>query len=455
MKKIYTLAAGLILFGSITAQTQNPFNTASGTQAGKIAPNSKKAPVSGNTAANRAAGAFSQWVEPIGDIMTNSGVDVTGGAVAPAQDWFLAPVYMDSTVQVSSTSNRVIDDILLGSVLDPKSTGGLNADFSPICTKSDTYVLDSIGIFGSYVKKTPSIDTLYTWVIWGDSSNTAVFTKKLTNSVWVAPISTWRTSVIGPKITGAIGAVGNKVKAAAPATNMRLIKQVLTSSDSSQSGYSKWIDINVGTPITVPAGNIVSCFYTLVPGGTHTLGASCYTFTGGSLPQTTNGFAGIVWGQVAPAVAAVTDYANQQVDPAGWNMGIWYSKKARHAIYSATYQTMAPGDLVSAPYIAYKISGTSTESVNELNNNFSLGQNVPNPFTNQTKVNYQIKTAAKSVSFEIFNVAGVKMFDQSTSNVAAGNYSVNVNDVDFASGIYFYSLTVDGNKVTKKMVVTK
>jgi len=47
------------------------------------------------------------------------------------------------------------------------------------------------------------------------------------------------------------------------------------------------------------------------------------------------------------------------------------------------------------------------------------------------------------------------MFDKKQVNVNAGDYSVEINDADFSAGIYFYTLTVDGNKASKKMVVTK
>ncbi len=449
MKKACTLVTFLILGGSIVGQSTFN-NTPYKPMEKAILPTTGKPH---NVMTPRAAGPFSLWVEPVGDVMTQKGVDLTGATSGQSQGTFLSVVYQDSTVRISSpSSTRFVSDIILGSVLDPKSPNLLNT-YEPIATKSDAYTVDSIIIVGSYVKKTAAIDTLYTWLVWGDSSNTSVFSKRLTNSVWVSPISTWRKSVIGPKVTGAIGAAGNKVKAAAPTSNQMLVKYVLTNSDSSSAGYSKYITVALPSPANVPAGNLVSCFYTFVPGGVYVAGDCSYAFTGAAVPQNINGFGGIIWGQTSPQVNAVTDYQSHQVDPQGWNMGASYNKEQRHLVYSSSYSSSFMGDLVTAPVIYYKISGTNTTNIDERNNNFSLDQNTPNPFTDQTKINYQLKSPAKSVSLVIYDITGVKMFEKIQANVNAGAYSVDVNDVKFSSGIYFYSLTVDGNKVTRKMVV--
>ncbi len=85
-------------------------------------------------------------------------------------------------------------------------------------------------------------------------------------------------------------------------------------------------------------------------------------------------------------------------------------------------------------------------------NSFSLGQNEPNPFTNQTRVNYSLNKTAANVAVEIYDIRGVKMFAKAEKNLKPGSYSMDVNDFNFASGIYFCTLIVDGQKITNKMV---
>lgn len=449
MKKIYSLAAGLIFCGSMLAQgTFVPFNS----------PYHAARPAKPlNSEGNSRVLGPKYWVEPVGDVMTSLGIDLTGASSGQSQDTFLDIVYMDSTTRVSDPNGtRTIGTIMLGSVLDPKSPN-LDPTFTPILSASDPYTIDSLAIYGSYVQVDPSVtDTLYTWLVWGDTSTASVFVKRLTNTIWVAPISSWRYSIIGPKVTGAVGAAGNKVKAAAPASNMRLIKRLLTSADAAAGPGSVtaiYIDL-AGAPVNIPAGKIASCFYTFVPGAPHTLGDVSYSFTGSPDPQTVNGFAGLIWNQTSPAVGAVTDYENQQVDPDGFNMGATYYMEQRHALYPASYDNSLWGNLTTAPLIAYSLYSNSSVGVNEDAAGFTLGQNTPNPFNNVTKISYKLKNSAENVSLAIYNVAGVKVFEKNQSNLSAGSYSVDVN-ADFSAGMYFYSLTVDGNKVTKKMTVTK
>ncbi|MGB3947756.1 MAG: hypothetical protein WBM13_07215, partial [Bacteroidia bacterium] len=306
MKKIYFSLASIMMCGGIIAQNAPKVQA----HKAQLSPNSKVISKSTNT---RAAGPFAQWVEPVGDVMTNKGLTVSGNGTLD-QDLFITPIFQDSTVKASSTTNSFIYNIMLGSVLDLKSDY-MTSSLEPIASQADTYTVDSLLIMGSYVKVTPAVDTLYTWLVWGDSTTTSVFTKRAADQTWVDPLGTWRTSVIGPKMTGAATAAGNKAKPAAPANNMKLIKYVLTDADSSGAGFIKGITVALDAPVNIPAGNLVSCIYTFVPGGTYAAGDVTYQFTGGSLTQNINGFAGAIWGQTNPEVTALADYVDHQVDP--------------------------------------------------------------------------------------------------------------------------------------------
>ena len=456
MKKLYFLATTLIYCGSAISQTEPTVLEKDFQKA--VLPLNIKPAISKST--ERSLGT-KYWIDPVEAIMTTNGIDLTGSTSTPSQNAYLSGIFQDSTVTLSSSSGTTsaINSILLGSVFDPKSPFlDPSGNYTPLLSSSEAYSIDSLQIIGSYVKIDPNVtDTLYTWLVWGDTANTAVFTKKATNLVWVAPISTWRTYVIGAKINGAVAAAGNKVSPAAPAGNKILIKYVLGPDDEAiGAGYSKVISIALPTIADIPAGNIVSCFYTFVPGSSYVAGDCAYSLPGAPVSQTINGFAGLVWNQSFPVVAALSDFQNQQVDAGGYNMGASYDKKQRHSIStSATSSKLRmSGNLLTSPLIYYSFYSNSSVGIHDINSNFSLSQNTPNPFTNQTKINYQIKTAAKNIALEIYNIAGVKMFEKTQTNLNAGNYSVNVNDVNFSAGIYFYSLIVDGNKTTKKMIVT-
>jgi hypothetical protein len=100
--------------------------------------------------------------------------------------------------------------------------------------------------------------------------------------------------------------------------------------------------------------------------------------------------------------------------------------------------------------IGYKLS-VSITGVNELEEKgFALGQNAPNPFTGSSKVDFQLAKNANSAVFTVTDVMGRVI---STENVATtvGKHSINL--ASYAAGVYYYSLNVDGNVTTKKMIV--
>lgn len=100
--------------------------------------------------------------------------------------------------------------------------------------------------------------------------------------------------------------------------------------------------------------------------------------------------------------------------------------------------------------IGYKVTVTIT-GVKELEEKgFALGQNIPNPFSNSSKVNYELAKDAKSVLFTVTDLMGRVVSSQS-AETTTGVHTLNLNS--FAAGVYYYSLNVDGNITTKKMIV--
>ncbi|RPI18232.1 MAG: T9SS C-terminal target domain-containing protein [Ignavibacteriae bacterium] len=99
---------------------------------------------------------------------------------------------------------------------------------------------------------------------------------------------------------------------------------------------------------------------------------------------------------------------------------------------------------------------TSINPVNgEVPTSFSLSQNYPNPFNPETKIKYQIPKNAL-VSLVIYDETGKEIRKLVNETQHAGTYETSFNASNLASGIYFYSLFADGNKIDgKKMVLIK
>jgi len=91
----------------------------------------------------------------------------------------------------------------------------------------------------------------------------------------------------------------------------------------------------------------------------------------------------------------------------------------------------------------------------EIPKDFSLSQNYPNPFNPKTIINYQC-AIYNDVSLKIFDVLGNEVAELVNEKQNAGSYSVEFDGSGFASGIYFYSLLIDGNIIdTKRMILLK
>jgi len=90
--------------------------------------------------------------------------------------------------------------------------------------------------------------------------------------------------------------------------------------------------------------------------------------------------------------------------------------------------------------------------VNELekSSGIVLGQNFPNPFTKESTVSYQLTKNAASVIFSVTDVTG-RIIASEKLGKTAGEYTVKLGS--FASGLYYYSLIVDGYISTKKFIV--
>ena len=82
-----------------------------------------------------------------------------------------------------------------------------------------------------------------------------------------------------------------------------------------------------------------------------------------------------------------------------------------------------------------------------------LGQNIPNPATTQTVVNYQVPTEG-TVVFTLTTVTGQVIYT-TTQEVEAGRNSVEFNTENLAAGIYFYTMDFNGQRLTKKMTIRK
>src|SRR5574338_362853 len=85
---------------------------------------------------------------------------------------------------------------------------------------------------------------------------------------------------------------------------------------------------------------------------------------------------------------------------------------------------------------------------------FSLKQNYPNPFNPSTQIKFSLPQSS-NVKIIVTDILGKEITTLVNDNLASGNYSVNFNASNLASGIYFYTLITDNFKQSKKMILMK
>ncbi len=85
----------------------------------------------------------------------------------------------------------------------------------------------------------------------------------------------------------------------------------------------------------------------------------------------------------------------------------------------------------------------------------SISQNYPNPFNASTSIQYSI-VRTSDVKIIMYDVLGREIRTLINTRLSAGNYVLSFNANDLASGLYFYTLFLDGNQFdSKKMVLIK
>jgi len=91
---------------------------------------------------------------------------------------------------------------------------------------------------------------------------------------------------------------------------------------------------------------------------------------------------------------------------------------------------------------------------NSLPNQNFLFSNYPNPFNSQTSISFYLAENSL-VTLDIYNIIGQKMETLLQERMLVGEYTVNWQADDFASGVYFYQLIVGNYRNTRRMVLVK
>jgi len=92
---------------------------------------------------------------------------------------------------------------------------------------------------------------------------------------------------------------------------------------------------------------------------------------------------------------------------------------------------------------------------NQLPDRFFLAQNYPNPFNPNTVIFYDLPVSS-NVNITVYNITGREIITLVNQKQNAGSYKIVFDGNGYSSGVYFYTLTIDGKIIdSKKMVLLR
>jgi protocatechuate 3,4-dioxygenase beta subunit len=101
-------------------------------------------------------------------------------------------------------------------------------------------------------------------------------------------------------------------------------------------------------------------------------------------------------------------------------------------------------------YLEITINGSGTTGLQNLEpetgGQFKLGQNFPNPYSDETNIPFTLFNDA-NVTIELFDLQTKKVAEVKRNNLSAGkqNINININSLGIAGGNYIYQITVETN----------
>jgi hypothetical protein len=115
----------------------------------------------------------------------------------------------------------------------------------------------------------------------------------------------------------------------------------------------------------------------------------------------------------------------------------------------------------SGDYLYLVIDATDSSKITSIKslgkagiNDFRLNQNYPNPFNPSTTISYSLEKEG-NVKLTVYNAIGSKVETVVNEYKPAGNYSVQFNGNNLASGIYFYRIIIGESSSVRKMILLK
>jgi hypothetical protein len=102
----------------------------------------------------------------------------------------------------------------------------------------------------------------------------------------------------------------------------------------------------------------------------------------------------------------------------------------------------------------FKVSGVVGVDEPTVPLEYALAQNYPNPFNSMTNINFSLKAPGR-IRLDLFNILGQRVATLVNEEMKEGRHTTTFDARNYASGVYFYRLTVNEFLAIKKMLLLK
>ena len=316
----------------------------------------------------------------------------------------------------------------------------------------NAFQIDSMAIVYAYTRNHPNPNIVDTLIVTVYDNQTAA---NLTYSGFLGATATnYGTDTVTFRRIG-YNQAGNFIAAPTVTTGAQMapvgqykFKVLLTIADTAATVFAEKL-FKLPVPFTSLGGKLVVGNVQFRPGYTYTLtqqiDATANTFFFASLEEQGAGTFPTYFD--CNYSSALCDYNCSYIVPQDvrYNMAAsWNYRFIPSFAYGNTYG-------YEHHLISFHLTDDMTVGVKETSQNtFGLTQNMPNPFSKESVVNYSLVKDASSAVFTVTDVMG-RVVSSEKVGTTTGTHSVKLGA--YAAGIYYYSLNVDGNVTTKKMIV--
>lgn len=328
----------------------------------------------------------------------------------------------------------------LGDILDVHSPV-LQSEYGYSWNASNNFTVDSMSVMYAYSRALPAniVDTLVVYMYYNTS--TAIMpTYYFTGMSADFGSDTLYFKAMPYTYTSNSPAASNKVT----------IKVPLTDQDTAET-FFRMKDFAVN--YAVPGGKLVACSMTFKPG---------YSYNLGDTIDNKNAFFFASYEEQGASTFPLYTYCpNSASSACDWNISQIVTSDVRYNNAGGWNGFFIPSYAYTAPYGFehhlwwWKVTSTNVGiAETSTDAGVSLEQNIPNPANGNTVIHYSIENAA-NVSLSVFDVTGKQVMNFNQGHQNSGEYQVEINAENLQAGVYFYTLNVNGNQVTRRMVITK